>query len=223
MLIDPYRFQPANIERIVRESKRAVSVCLELPDGYTFTPGQHAVVRVTMPGGSKLVRQYSFSAPIDSGKLWLTVVQEPDGQVSTWFTETARIGDIVEVSHPFTGPLVQEYPYGQICMIAGGSGIAPLMAHIRVLRQTKTPFTLLYSTRSDEQCFADELTPLPGEKIIIRLTDTEPRFTEHEIAQELTKDSTVFICGSRPFALAMRGYSETIVPSDHIHSEAFSL
>ena len=134
MLIDPYQFQPVKIERIVRESERAVSVCLELPNGYVFKPGQHAVVRVTMPSGAKLVRQYSFSAPVNSGKLWLTVVQESDGQVSTWFTETAKVGDTVEISHPFTGPLVQKYPYGQICMIAGGSGIAPLMAHIRVLR-----------------------------------------------------------------------------------------
>lgn len=223
MLIDPYRFQPVKIERIVRESERAVSVCLELPNGYVFEPGQHAVVRVTMPSGAKLVRQYSFSAPVSSGKLWLTVVQEPDGQVSTWFTETAKAGDTVEVSHPFTGPLVQKYPYERICMIAGGSGIAPLMAHIRVLRQTKTPFTLLYSTRSDERCFKDELTPLPGEKIIIRLTDTESRFNEEEITRELTKNSTVFICGSRPFAITMRGYCETVVPANKVYSEAFSL
>ncbi len=223
MLMDPYQFQPVKIERIVRESKRAVSVCLELPSNYTFEPGQHAVVRITMPGGSKLVRQYSFSAPESVGKLWLTVIQEPGGQVSTWFTETAKAGDTVEVSHPFMGPLVQEYPRGEICMIAGGSGIAPLMAHIRVLRETATPYTLLYSTRSDEQCFKDELTPLLGEKIIIRLTDTESRFNEEEITSELTADSTVFICGSRPFAITMRDYCELVVPANQIFSEAFSL
>lgn len=223
MLLDPYQFQRVKIERIVRESKHAVSVCLELPDGYVFEPGQHAVVRVAMPNGSKLVRQYSFSAPVSAGQIWLTIVQEPGGQVSTWFTEAATIGDSIEVSHPFTGPLVQKYPRGKICMIAGGSGIAPLMAHIRVLRQTATPFTLLYSTRSDEQCFTDELTPLPGEKIIIRTTDNKSRFMQDDITSELTTDSTVLICGSRPFAVAMRGYCEPTVPASQLHSEAFSL
>lgn len=223
MLIDPYRFQPVTIERIVREAKNAVSICLTLPPNYNFEPGQYAVVRATMPDGSKLVRQYSFSAPESAGKLWLTVVKESGGQVSTWFTETAKVGDMVEVSHPFTGPLVQKYPYGQICMIAGGSGIAPLMAHVRVLRENKTPFTLLYSTRRNEQCFKDELTPQPGENIIIRLTDSEPRFDMDEIASKLTKGSTVFICGSRPFAIDIRGICETVVPAKHVHSEAFSL
>lgn len=223
MLIDPYQFQPVKIERIVRESKRVVSVCLELPSNYMFEPGQHAVVRVTMPGGSKLVRQYSFSAPESVGKLWLTVVQEPGGQVSTWFTKTAKAGDTVEVSHPFIGPLMQKYPREQICMIAGGSGIAPIMAHIRKLREGGLPFTLLYSTRSDERCFKDELIPLPGERIIIRNTDHESRFTADEITQELTANSTVFICGSRPFVVAMRGYCETTVPPDKVYSEAFSL
>lgn len=211
------------IERIVRESLHAVSVCLELPSNYAFVPGQHAVVRVMMPSGNKLVRQYSFSAPVTTGKIWLTVTKESDGQVSTWFTEAAKAGDIVEISHPFTGPLVHEYTRGEICMIAGGSGIAPLMAHIQILRERKIPFTLLYSTRSDERCFEDALSPLPSEKIIIRLTDTEPRFTRHEITRELAKNSTVYICGSRPFALTMRGYCETIVSANHIYSEAFSL
>jgi len=221
--MDPYQFQTVKIERILRESKRAVSVCLELPSNYTFEPGQHAVVRVTMPGGSKLVRQYSFSAPESVGKLWLTVVQEPDGQVSTWFTKTAKAGDTVEVSHPFMGPLVQKYPREQICMIAGGSGIAPIMAHIRKLREEGLPFTLLYSTRSDERCFKDELVPLPGEKITIRLTDTNLRFTESEVTRELSGRSTVYICGSRPFVVAIRSYCETTISPDRVYGEAFSL
>lgn len=223
MLIDPYAFQPTRIEEIVREAQNAVSIRLTLPENYVFEPGQHTVVRVTMPDGSKLVRQYSFSAPISSGSVWLTIAQEPNGQVSTWFVDTAKIGDEIEISHPFSGPLMQKIPRGQICMIAGGSGIAPLMAWVRTLRKKKQPFTLLYSTLSDERCFENELTPLLGERIIIRLTDTEPRFSGEEITRELTKDSTVFICGSRPLVLAMRSYCEAIVPSGHIFAEAFSL
>lgn len=223
MLIDPYRFQPVRIERIIREAPRAVSVQLELPRGYAFEPGQHAVIRVTALDGSRLVRQYSFSAPASINELWLTIVQEPGGQVSSWFVETAKVGDTVEISPPFTGPLMQKIPRGEICMIAGGSGIAPLMAWAQALREQHRPFTLLYSTRSNEQCFQDQLTPLPGETITVRLTDTSPRFTEDEIRAKLSPKTTVFICGSRPFVLAMHSYCTIIVPSEQIYSEAFTL
>lgn len=223
MLFDPYKFCPATIAEIVREAPRAVSLCLNLPENYAFEPGQHAIVRATMPNGSRLVRQYSFSAPASTRKLWLTIIQEPGGQVSTWFTETAKVGDTIEVSPPFTGPLMQKIPRGEICMIAGGSGIAPLMAWVQTLREQHRPFTLLYSTRSNERCFKNQLTPLPGETIIVRLTDTEPRFAEGEIRAKLSPKTTVFICGSRSFVIAMRNYCEKIVQSEQIYSEAFTL
>lgn len=223
MIIDPYSFRPVRIAEIVREAPRAVSVRLELPEGYTFTVGQHAVIRVTMPDGTKLVRQYSFSASAESNELWFTIVQESDGVVSSWFVDGAKVGDIVEVSHPFSGPLMQKIPRGEICMIAGGSGIAPIMAWVRLLREQQRSFTLLYSTKNDERCFKNELTALPNETIVVRLTDKEPRFTEQEIIKTLLNDTTVFICGSRPFVLAMRSYCGTIVPSEHIFAEAFSL
>ena len=223
MLIDPYQFQPMRIKRIVKEAPRAVSVQLERPASYTFAPGQHAVVRVALPDGSRLVRQYSFSAPESANELWLTIVQEPSGQVSSWFVETAKVEDTVEISPPFTGPLVQNMPRGEICMIAGGSGIAPLMTWVQTLRTKQRPFTLLYSTRSDERCFKNQLTPLPGETITIRLTDTEPRFTADELRANLSPETTVFICGSRPFVIAMRNICEKVVQPERIYNEAFTL
>lgn len=223
MLIDAYQFRPARIMQITREAPRAVSVRLAVDDVYDFRVGQHAIIRVTMPDGSKLVRQYSFSAPYSNNEVWLTIVHTPQGAVSGWFNDTAIIGDTIELSHPFTGPLMQELPRGEICIIAGGSGIAPLMAWIRVLRAQHKPFSFFYSTRSDELCYADELRSTLQENSIIRLTDTESRLSKDEITAKLKPPSTVFICGSRPFVTTMREYCETVVPNEHIFSEAFTL
>lgn len=223
MLIDPYQFRPARIVELRREAPRAVSVRLLLDTPYDFKIGQHAVVRVALPDSSTLVRQYSFSAPAHGREIWLTIVQETHGLVSGWFNEAAQVNDIVEISHPFSGPLMQEIPRGEICIIAGGSGIAPLKAWVDTLRNQSRPFTLLYSTRHDERCFEEELAPLPSEDITIRLTDINPRFTKQEIVSKLSANSHVFICGSRSFVLAMRSYCETIVPSAQIYSEAFTL
>ncbi len=223
MLIDPYQFQSVRVENVVREASDAVSVRLTLPKHYDFTPGQHAVVRVPMPDGSHLIRQYSFAAPVSTGELWLTVVREPGGQVSGWFVDTAKTGDAVEISHPFTGPLVHKNPYGEICIIAGGSGIAPLMAFVRELRSKQKSFTLLYSTRTNEFCFERELSPLAGEDITVRLTDVSPRLTQEDISSRISKDMSVFICGSRSFVLTMRDYCKDSIPPEQLHSEAFTL
>lgn len=223
MLIDPYQFQPTTIEKIIHEAENAVSVKVATPAGYEFELGQHAVLRVTMPDGSRLVRQYSFSAPPASNEVWFTVVKELNGQVSSWFTETAKVGDKIEISHPFTGPLVHKNTRGNICMIAGGSGIAPLIGFVRQYRSEGIPFTILYSTRSSERCYKDELVPLPSETIVVRLTDEENRFTPEEIAHAVATASTVLLCGSRPFVLTMRECCESLVPSSQLLSEAFSL
>ena len=224
MLIEAYKFQTVRIVRIVREAEKAVSIQLERPVGYNFAPGQHAVVRVQLPDGIKLVRQYSFSSAPDSATICLTIVQEGDGIVSTWFNQTAMVGDTVELSQPFTGPLVQKLPRTKVCMIAGGSGIAPLMSHLQLRRSAKFFNTvLLYSTRTDELCFVSKLTPLPGESIEIRLTDRAPRFTPEEILHSIQGTDQILICGSRPFVLAMRAICEAQSPADKIHIEAFSL
>lgn len=223
MIIDPYQFRAVQIKQIIREAKNANSILFTPPANYKFLPGQHTIVRITLPNGIKLMRQYSFSAPMSNNELRLTIVKKNDGQVSTWFTDIAKIGDKLEISQPFTGPLVQKIPRGEICLIAGGSGIAPIMAWVRNIRKQDKKFTLLYSTKSYERCFSDELTPLPGERIFLRLTDEHQRFSKNEIVDVLTKNMTVFICGSRPFSLAMRAYCKEIVPSDHIFVEAFSL
>jgi len=111
-------------------------------------------------------------------------------------------------------------------LIAGGSGIAPLMSHLRGLRdrQTATPVTLLYSTRRSAACYIAELqTPRHNETIIIRYTDQAPRLTERDITQHLRKNSRVFICGSKSFVDVMRTYVSTKLPPEHIFSESFSL
>lgn len=223
MLIDPYQFQDAHIEEVVREAKNAVSIKVTPPAGYTFELGQHAVLRVEMPDGTKLVRQYSFSAPPESHELWFTVVKEPNGQVSGWLTDVAKAGDVIEISKPFIGPLMHINPRSEICMIAGGSGIAPLIGYVRKYRSEGSGFTLIYSTRKDERCYEKELSPLPGETILIRLTDKESRLSRDDIVRHVSPSSSVLLCGSRQFVTTMQEYCRQIVAADAVHSEAFSL
>lgn len=224
MLLDPYQFQSVKLVDVVRESAEAVSVRLEPPVDYSFLSGQHAVVRVTV-NGTQYTRQYSFSSAPQSGELWLTIVKTPGGVVSNWFVETATAGDSIEISRPYSGPLMQKLTRGKQCMIAGGSGIAPLMSIVRDNRLLAHPqaISLLYSTRTNRRCFAHELAPLDHETIVVRLSDTEGRFSEEDVLQAINGCASVYVCGSREFVEFVRLVCKKLPVQCPVFSEAFTL
>ncbi|MGB3023835.1 MAG: FAD-binding oxidoreductase [Candidatus Saccharimonadales bacterium] len=226
MILDPYTWYTATIITIVRESANAVSIELDCGrQSYEFAPGQHTVVRVDLPHHqTKVMRQYSFASAPSSKSIWLCIVQTPGGEVSTWLTHHARVGDTLEISQAFTGPLVQDMVRKKICLIAGGSGIAPLMSHLRERRLNHSPQTiLLYSTRIDSRCFTRELTAQPEETIHVRLTDQSPRLTQADIRQYCADVDAVLLCGSRQFVDTLRTYLSKEYSKLPVHAEAFSL
>lgn len=226
MILDPYTWHRLAITTVVRESPQAVSIAVQRPPDYDFAPGQHAVVRVALPGEGHLMRQYSFASAPSDNTLWFTVIKTADGAVSTWFVDTAKQGDRIEISQPFTGPLAQDLSTATHCaLIAGGSGVAPIMSHLRTLRSLPKPpqVSLLYTTRGDAQCYKDELLAQAHETIDVRLTDISPRFNPDEILQAASGANVVLVCGSRQFVTELRRVLDPIVASDRIYSEAFSL
>lgn len=226
MLIDPYTWHTAAISDLIRESPHAVSVVFDLPN-YTFLSGQHAVVRASLPDGS-MIRQYSFASAPNSHLLELTIVKQLDGAVSTWFVDKAQAGDTIELSQPFNGPLRHDFSRDttRLLMIGGGSGIVPLMSHLRSRRAAKTSAqtTVLYSTRRNDACYSEELlSRAVHETIVTRLTDNNPRLAADDIAPHLTTCDHILICGSRPFVTAMRSIVTKHSPHLPISAEAFSL
>ncbi len=225
MIIDPYSWRQHTIHHIAHPSPRAVIVSVLRPPDYTFLPGQHAIVRVNLPDGTRLVRQYSYASDPSSPTIDFAIVHQPGGIVSGWFNDRAQIGDNIDISQPFTGPLQQDIPRAQKCLfIAGGSGIAPIMSHIRTLRASKNHASihLLYSTRTDSLCFADELSEHLDETIHYRLTDSGPRFTKTDILTAAHDAGTIMICGSRQFVVSIQQYLHGVGEAKKIAAEAFS-
>jgi ferredoxin-NADP reductase len=118
-------------------------------------------VRLTAEDGYTAQRSYSLAAPADGERIELTVQRVEDGEVSPYLTDAFSIGDPVEVRGPVGGWFVwRPTDPAPVLLIAGGSGIVPLMAMIRARRvaEARTPFRLLYSVRSPkEQYYGDEL------------------------------------------------------------------
>ena len=134
---------------------------LDVPDWPGHDAGQHVDVRLTAPDGYTAQRSYSIAGPADGDRIELTVQHVDDGEVSDYLTTVYAIGDPVEVRGPVGGWFVWRREHTDpVFLVAGGSGIVPLMAMIRAraAADSKTPFRLLYSARSpSEIIFADEL------------------------------------------------------------------
>jgi ferredoxin-NADP reductase len=134
---------------------------LDVPDWPGHDAGQHLDVRLTAPDGYTAQRSYSLAAPADGDRVELTVQRVDDGEVSEYLTTVYAVGDAVELRGPVGGWFVwRPEQTDPVLLVAGGSGIVPLMAMIRARAAagSRTPFRLIYSVRSpSEIIFADEL------------------------------------------------------------------
>jgi ferredoxin-NADP reductase len=161
------------------ETSSARTLVFEVAAWPGHLPGQHVDVRLTAEDGYRTQRSYSLAAPADGDRIELTVQRVPDGEVSPYLTDTIAPGDQIEVRGPVGGWFVWR-PEGlaPVLLIAGGSGIVPLMAMLRARRAaaSRTPFRLLYSIRDpDQRYYLSELRwPPPGVDVTFLYTRAAP-------------------------------------------------
>jgi len=115
------------------ETPTARTITLQVVDWPSHVAGQHVDVRLTAPDGYSAVRSYSLaSAPNAEGRVELTVERLPDGEVSPYLTQELAVGERLELRGPIGGWFVWRSRQTEpIQLIAGGSGIVPLMGMIR--------------------------------------------------------------------------------------------
>ncbi len=158
-------WQIARVTALQTETATVKTITLQLPRWTPHRAGQHYDVRLVAPDGYEAQRSYSIgSAPERSGEIELTVERLDDGEVSTYLTEVLVVGDEIEVRGPIGGYFVWEVPMGgPLLLVAGGSGIVPLMAMLRhrAAARAATPVRLLYSVTSPANLiFRDDLVAL---------------------------------------------------------------
>src|SRR5499426_3033313 len=115
------------------ETPTARTITLEVPDWPGHLAGQHVDVRLTASDGYSAVRSYSIaSAPNSERRIQLTVERLPNGEVSPYLTQEVAVGDRLELRGPIGGWFVWRTEQTEsIQLVAGGSGVVPLMAMIR--------------------------------------------------------------------------------------------
>jgi ferredoxin-NADP reductase len=190
------------------ETRNAKSYRLALARPTPYRAGQHFVVRLTAPDGYRAARSYSVaSAPDTSGQIELTVERLPDGEVSSFLHDELAVGDELEVRGPIGGWFVWPGDTPAI-LVGGGSGVVPLMAMLRLARQSghADQVRLIVSVRDpDDLYYRDEL---PGPETTIVYTRSTPpgwprpagRLAAGDLPDPLDLTATAYVCGSSGFA-----------------------
>jgi len=157
----------ARVEAIRPEARDALSFVLRPnPNWRGFRAGQHVQLTVEIDG-VRHTRVYSPSnAPAAGDTVTLTVKRHPGGRVSGYLHERVAVGDIVELSQAFGDFVLPDRVPAKLLMIAGGSGITPLMAMLRDLLVHGTDTDIVFANYAHthrDLIFADELAWL-GER-----------------------------------------------------------
>jgi ferredoxin-NADP reductase len=197
------------------------SLVLDIPAWPGHLAGQHVDVRLTADDGYQAERSYSIASAPEDRRLAITVERLDDGEVSPYLVGEVHTGDKIELRGPIGGYFVwREDDDRPLLLIAGGSGVVPLMAMIRhrAAAGDRTPVRLLFSSRTYEDViYRDELERLAAEDNTLDVRHTLTRshpdgwrgYTRRldrqmiaDVAWPAQPAPAVFICGPTAFVEA---------------------
>jgi ferredoxin-NADP reductase len=211
------------------ETPRVKSLVFDVPEWPGHRAGQHVDIRLTADDGYQAERSYSIASAPDGTRVELTVERLDDGEVSPYLTDELRPGDKIELRGPIGGYFAwQPSQGGPLLLVAGGSGIVPLMAIIRTraVARSDAETRLLFSSRSwDDVIYRDELERLQDDRLSVvhTLTRSQPpgwtgsaRRVDREMLVELgpapAERPQAYVCGPTPFVEAV---AEALVQLGH--------
>jgi ferredoxin-NADP reductase len=211
-----------DVVELIDETPHVRSILLDVPDWPGHRAGQHVDVRLTAEDGYQAQRSYSIASAPEDDRLAITVEALPDGEVSSYLVGDLRVGDKLELRGPIGGYFVWDADRTEpLLLVAGGSGVVPLMSMIRHRRATATTVAakLLFSSRTwEDVIYREELERLAsaGDNLTVvhTLTRMQPEdWTGYARRVDAAMLSDVgwpasampasFICGPTPFVEAV--------------------
>ena len=144
-------------------------------------------MRLTAPDGYAAQRSYSIASVPGADTVELIIEKLDDGEVSPFFHDIAEAGESIEVRGPLGGHFVWgPADGGPLLLIAGGSGIAPLMAMVRAWAADLTAGMAQAGATAELQpmsmhvllvCSARTPADLPFRAELLALEAARPEFT----------------------------------------------
>jgi len=150
----------ATVRAVQQETPSARTLLLDVPEWPGHRAGQHVDVRLVAEDGYAAERSYSIASPPEEPLVALTVERIENAEVSPYLCDVLQPGDGLEVRGPIGGYFVWEAAMGgPVLLVAGGSGVVPLMAMLRHQERMpseprgRIPVRLLHSARTWDDVF----------------------------------------------------------------------
>lgn len=229
------------VSNVIDTGKNAKIIRLSSKDGYLppFEAGQYVNIFTTIDG-VRTSRPYSISSsPRQRGYYEITVAGIPDGFVSTYLIENAKIGDTFTANGPAGVFRYQPVFHSKKALfLAGGSGITPFMSMTREILEANLDrdIVMLYGCRNPQVAlFHEELSAYtqkyPNFKYHLIVSDDtsewtgEKGFMNGELIARLVPDfmeRTSYICGPQVMNDFCKKELEAMgVPEKKIRREMF--
>jgi ferredoxin-NADP reductase len=234
-------WREATVAELVDETRSARTLVLDVPDWPGHDAGQHLDVRLTAEDGYVAERSYSIASAPEDPRVALTIERIDDGEVSPYLAGDVVVGDAFEVRGPIGGHFTwRASDGGPVLLVAGGSGLVPLMAMLRHRRNAGSHVDtrlLVSARRLEDLLYRDELEALAAADGTLSITYTltrgapedwtgSTRRVDTDMLKTVGPDASTaprtFICGPTPFVEAV---ADALVSLGHgaaaIHTERF--
>jgi propane monooxygenase reductase subunit len=225
LVVELLHFDPDNykLENEIRDGRGTVTAVealthdirrLELevvePADFSFLPGQY--VDVWIPGAEDARRSFSMANLPGDGRIELIVKRYPGGRFSSLLDGEIKEGDELRFTGPY-GAFHLRKSVRPVLMVAGGSGMAPILSLLRTLSAegSDRPVQIFYGARTEQDLFHVDLIRELGAglhdfEFVPVLSDID-RFV-HEAADEFLdsgamSDPEIYMCGPPPMIDAM--------------------
>jgi len=217
----PIVWRTATVRELIRETAHACTIVFDAPGWPGHRAGQHVDVRLTAEDGYQAERSYSIASPPEEPRLALTIERIDDGEVSPYLADELLLGDALELRGPIGGPFTWDAREGgPLLLLAGGSGLVPLMAMLRHHERSGSDARvrlLVSARRLDDLLYREELlahhAARPGVELHVTLTRERPdgwagragRIDAAMLADlgwtrpDASPAARAFVCGPTPF------------------------
>ncbi len=209
----------ATLKAVARVADDTVRFELALDEEMPFLPGQYA--RIGVPG-TGTERAFSFSRR-DRGEFFARLL--PDGLMSGYLAGRARPGDRLDVSGPYGGFFLRE-PARPVLMVAGGTGLAPILAMLEAL-EGRQPAAVLFGAASADRLFGLDRLAASGARVSIAVEEPGggPSFHAGFVTDLIDRPGTdidAYVCGPPAMIDAARDrLRDAGVAEERIHCERF--
>ncbi|MGW1928828.1 2Fe-2S iron-sulfur cluster-binding protein [Streptomyces sp. NPDC001919] len=222
------------VVEVVAETAEAHSLVLQAPpesaDRFTYRPGQFLTLKLPGADGGPVARCYSLASSPHTGEpMKITVKRVADGYGSNWVCDHLAAGHELEALPP-AGTFTPASLDGDLLLVAGGSGITPVLSIAKSALATGGRAVLLYANRDESSVvFRDELRALseahPDRLLVLHwLESLQGLPAVDRLAAVLAPyaDREAYVCGPEPLMDAVERALRTLgTPGDRVHRERF--